>query len=149
MLLIFSGGLILYILLFSAAETEFLLATPARADHVFAYKFQAAVGFSSWGFLLLGIPILVSYGLEWRVPWFYYALLPVYFIGFLLLPGSVGAIACFLIVNITPQRRKQVLAAVVAVGAAGGRLGGYDTPPEGPEADTDPRPPASPCAPSA
>src|SRR4051812_30893892 len=131
MLLIFSGGLILYILLFSAAETEFLLATPARADHVFAYKFQAAVGFSSWGFLLLGIPILVSYGLEWRVPWFYYALLPVYFVGFLLLPGSVGAIACFLIVNITPQRRKQVLAAVVAVGAARGALGGGDTPPGG------------------
>jgi ABC-2 type transport system permease protein len=114
-LLIFSGGLILYGSLFSAPETTFLLSTPARADHVFAYKFQTAIGFSSWAFLLLGIPVLVSYGLVFAVPWFYYALLPVFFLGFLLVPGSVGAIACFLVVNITPQRRKQVLAICVGL----------------------------------
>ncbi|HEY1378857.1 MAG TPA: hypothetical protein VGF55_18800, partial [Gemmataceae bacterium] len=114
-LLVFSGGLILYGSLFAAPETTFLLSTPARADQVFAYKFQAAVAFSSWAFLLLGIPILVSYGMVFAVPWFYYALLPVFFVGFLLVPGSVGAVACFLIVNITPQRRKQVLAAAVVL----------------------------------
>jgi ABC-2 type transport system permease protein len=114
-LLIFSGGLILYGSLFSAAETTFLLSTPARADQVFAYKFQTAIGFSSWAFLLLGIPILVSYGVVFAVPWYYYALLPVYFLGFLLVPGSIGAIACFLVVNITPQRRKQVLAICVGI----------------------------------
>ena len=113
-LLVFSGGLILYGSLFSAAETTFLLSTPARADQVFAYKFQTAIGFSSWAFLLLGIPILLSYGLMFAVPWYYYPLLPVFLIGFLLVPGSIGAIACFLVVNITPQRRKQVLAIGVA-----------------------------------
>src|SRR5262249_24634633 len=86
-LLVFSGGIILYSSLFAAQETEFLLSTPARADQVFAYKFQAAVAFSSWAFLLLGIPILVAYGLVFHVPWYYYALLPVFFVGFLLLPG--------------------------------------------------------------
>jgi ABC-2 type transport system permease protein len=114
-LLIFSGGLILYGSLFSAAETTFLLSTPARADQVFAYKFQTAIGFSSWAFLLLGIPILISYGLVFAVPWYYYSLLPVFFLGFLLVPGSIGAIACFVVVNITPQRRKQVLAIGVGV----------------------------------
>jgi ABC-2 type transport system permease protein len=117
-LLVFSGGLILYGSLFATAETNFLLSTPARADQVFAYKFQTAVGFSSWAFLLLGIPILVSYGLVFDVPWTYYALLPVFFAGFLLVPGSVGAIACFVIVNITPQRRKQVLAIILLLVAA-------------------------------
>jgi ABC-2 type transport system permease protein len=126
-LLIFSGGLILYSSLFSAAETNFLLATPVRADAVFAYKFQAAVAFSSWAFLLLGIPILVSYGLVFAVPWFYYALLPVFFIGFLLVPGSVGAIACFLIVNVTPQRRRQVLAGVIVLAVLGGLYWTYET----------------------
>jgi ABC-2 type transport system permease protein len=126
-LLVFSGGLILYGSLFTAAETGFLLATPVRADHVFAYKFQTAVAFSSWAFLLLGIPILVSYGLVFSVPWYYYALLPVFFVGFLLVPGSVGAIACFLIVNITPQRRKQVLAAVIALLVLGALWWTYDT----------------------
>jgi len=113
MLLIFSGGLILYSSLFTSPETAFLLSTPARADHVFAYKFQAAIGFSSWAFLMLGLPILVAYGLVFHVPLVYYILLPVFLIGFLLLPGSIGAIACFLIVNVTPQRRKQVLAITV------------------------------------
>src|SRR5581483_10391527 len=118
-LLVFSGGIILFSSLFTSAETAFLLSTPARADQVFAYKFQAAVAFSSWAFLLLGIPILVAYGLVFAVPWFYYALLPVFFVGFLLLPGSVGALACFLIVNVTPQRRKQVLGVLVAAVVVG------------------------------
>jgi ABC-2 type transport system permease protein len=119
LLLIFSGGIILYSSLFTAPETAFLLSTPARADQVFAYKFQTAIAFSSWAFLLLGLPILVAYGLIFEVPWFYYALLPVFFVGFLLLPGSVGAVACFLIVNVTPQRRRQVLAVVVTLVAVG------------------------------
>jgi ABC-2 type transport system permease protein len=114
-LLVFSGGLILYGSLFTSAETAFLLGTPARADRVFAYKFQTAVAFSSWAFLLLGLPILMSYGLVFDVPWSYYALLPIFFLGFLLVPGSAGAIACFVVVNITPQRRKQVLVGLVAL----------------------------------
>jgi ABC-2 type transport system permease protein len=113
MLLVFSGGLILYGSLFTAPETAFLLSTPAPADQVFSYKFQTAIAFSSWAFLLLGLPILVSYGMVFAVPWFYYALLPVYFFGFLLVPGSAGAIACLLIVNVTPQRRKQVLIGLI------------------------------------
>lgn len=119
-LLVFSTGLILYSSLFSAAETNFLLSTPARADRVFGYKFQTAVGFSSWAFLLLGIPILVSYGVVFSVPWCYYALLPLFFVGFLILPGSIGAILCFLIVNVTPKQRRQVfivLALLVVIGA--------------------------------
>src|SRR5262245_32318994 len=119
MLLIFSGGLILYSSLFTSPETAFLLSTPARADQVFAYKFQASIAFSSWAFLMLGLPILIAYGLVSHSPWGYYTLLPVFLIGFLLLPGSIGAIACFLIVNITPQRRKQVLAVTVTLLAVG------------------------------
>src|SRR5579884_1596538 len=68
-LLLFSSGLILYGSLFSAAETAFLLSKPVRADQVFAYKFQSAVGFSSWAFLLLGGPILIAYGMVCVAPW--------------------------------------------------------------------------------
>src|SRR3984893_12911404 len=50
MLLLFSTAIILYSSLFSSAESSFLLATPAAADQVFAYKFQGAVAFSSWAF---------------------------------------------------------------------------------------------------
>src|SRR5216684_1213370 len=110
-MLIFSSGIILYSSLFSSAETTFLLSTPAAADQVFAYKYQGALTFSSWAFILLGSPILIAYGLVFGVPWCFYALLPLFFIGFVLLPGSVGALCCLLVVNYLPQRRKQVLVA--------------------------------------
>jgi ABC-2 type transport system permease protein len=108
-MLIFSTGIILYSSLFSAAETTFLLTTPAAADQVFAYKYQGAIIFSSWAFILIGSPILIAYGLVAGVPWTFYALLPPFFIGFVLLPGSFGALLCLLIVNFVPRKRKQIL----------------------------------------
>lgn len=112
-LLFFSTGIIVYGSLFNSAETAFLLGLPARADHVFAYKFQTAIGFSSWAFLLLGLPILLSYGVVYAVSWHFFVLLPLLLIGFVLLPGALGATACMLIVNFIPQRRKQVLALLI------------------------------------
>lgn len=118
MMLVFSTGIILYSSLFSATETGFLLSTPAREDQVFAYKFQTALGFSSWAFLLLSTPILVAYGVEFQVPWYFYALLPPYFVGFLVLPGALGALACLLAVNYWPRRKKLALAGAVLVAVA-------------------------------
>jgi ABC-2 type transport system permease protein len=118
-LLLFSGGIILYSSLFSSAETSFLLTTPAAADQVFAYKFQGAIMFSSWAFLLLGSPVLVAYGLAFDVAWYYYALLVLFFLGFVLLPGSLGAFACLMIVNFLPRHFKQVLVALVLLALAG------------------------------
>jgi ABC-2 type transport system permease protein len=114
-LLVFSSGLILYGSLFASAETAFLLSKPVAADRVFAYKYQGAVGFSSWAFLLLGGPMLITYGMVCGAPWYFYALLPLFFLGFVLLPGSLGALLALLVVNFVPQRRKQVVAAGVAV----------------------------------
>ena len=113
LMLIFSGSLILYSSLFSSAETKFLLSTPARADQIFAYKFQGAVTFSSWAFLLLGGPILLAYGIAYEVPWTFYALLPLFILGFVLLAGSAGALCCLLIVNFLPRQRKQAAAAAL------------------------------------
>jgi ABC-2 type transport system permease protein len=109
-LLIFSGGIILFSSLFSSTETAFLLSLPARADQVFAYKFQTAIAFSSWAFLLLGSPILIAYAVAYTVPWYFYAMLPLFFVGFVLLPGSLGALACILLVNVAPRRLKQAMA---------------------------------------
>ncbi|MGE3807853.1 MAG: hypothetical protein AB7K24_24580, partial [Gemmataceae bacterium] len=115
-LLIFSSGIILYSSLFSSAETGFLLTMPARADFVFAYKYQGALAFSSWGFLLLGSPVLIAHGLVNGSPWYFYPLLILYFVGFVLLPGSIGALICLAIVNYVPRRRKQVVAATIVIG---------------------------------
>jgi ABC-2 type transport system permease protein len=124
-MLIFSSGIILYSSLFASAESEFLLSTPAAADQVFAYKFQGAISFSSWAFILLGSPILIAYGWVFSVPWYFYALLPLFFVGFVLLPGSVGALLCLLMVSYVPRKRKQVLLATALLLLAASALWGY------------------------
>ncbi len=114
-MLVLSSGLILYASLFTGAEAKFLLTTPARADQIFATKFQGAVVFSSWAFLVLGGPILIAYGVTFRVPWFFYMLLPVYFLAFVVLAGAAGAILCTLIVNFFPRRRRQALVGLIVL----------------------------------
>ncbi|MCI0681301.1 MAG: hypothetical protein L0Y71_04285 [Gemmataceae bacterium] len=120
-LLIFSTGIILYASLFASPESAFLLSTPAADDRVFVYKFQGAVAFSSWGFLLLGSPVLIAYGLKvgTGAPWYFYVALPLFFLGFVLIPGAIGALICLVLVNCTPRHLKQILigvsVAVIAV----------------------------------
>ncbi len=112
-MLVFSTGVILYASLFTSPESRFLLTTPATADRIFAEKFQSAVALSSWAFLVLGMPILVAYGVVAGLPWYYHALLPVFLLGFVLLPGSASAIVCLLLVRYLPRNRKQALVGIV------------------------------------
>jgi ABC-2 type transport system permease protein len=118
-LLIFSTGIILYSSLFSASEASFLLSTPAQADQIFAYKFHGAVAFSSWAFVLLGSPLLIAYGVIFSVPWFYYLLLPLFFLGFVLLPGGLGALLCLVIVSFLPRRLREITAVALIATVAG------------------------------
>src|SRR5256885_1243897 len=60
-------------------------------------------------FLLLGGPILIAFGLAYGAPWYFYLLLPLFFLGFILLPGAVGALLCLLIVNCFPRRKRQMV----------------------------------------
>ncbi|MCI0378881.1 MAG: hypothetical protein L0215_14840, partial [Gemmataceae bacterium] len=125
-MLIFSTGIILYASLFTSPESQFLLSTPLPDDHIFAYKYQGAVAFSSWAFILLGSPILIAYGLEVGdgAPWYFYIVLPAFFLGFVLLPGSLGALCALLLVNLVPKRRKQILVLAIVLLFAGLALWG-------------------------
>lgn len=111
LLLIFSTGIILYSSLFASVESNFLLCSPVPSDHIFAYKLQGAMAFSSWAFVLLGSPILIAYGLNVSggAPWYFYLSLPLFFLGFVLIPGTLGGLMCLILVNILPRHRKQVL----------------------------------------
>ncbi len=108
-MLTFSTGIILFASLFTAPEARYLLTTPATADRIFAAKFQQAIAFSSWAFLVLGLPILVAYGLVAGVPGYYYPLLPLYLLGFVLLPGGVSALLMLLLCRVLPRNRRQAL----------------------------------------
>jgi ABC-2 type transport system permease protein len=112
MMLIFSTGIILYGSLYRSREVAFLITTPARPELVFAHKFQEAVLFSSWGFLLMGTPMLVAYGVVRLAPWHYFALMLPLMVSFVYVPAALGGIACMLIVHRMPTARWHVFALV-------------------------------------
>ncbi|MGO9921216.1 MAG: putative ABC transporter permease subunit [Isosphaeraceae bacterium] len=109
-MLFFSTGIITYTGLFHSREGVFLLSTPATTDRIFAYKFAEAVAMSSWGFFLLGSPLMVAYGLTIKAPIAFYGMFLVYLFMFVMIAGSLGAIAAILVANVFPKRQKLVLA---------------------------------------
>ena len=109
-MLYFSTGILTYTGLFQSREAAYLLTTPASADRIFAFKFFEAVGFSSWGFLLLGSPMLVAYGITVGSSFGFYAIALVFLFSFVLLPACLGAITAILVANFFPRRQKTVLA---------------------------------------
>ena len=94
LMLVFSSGIILYGSLFCSREIALLLTIPASTERVFLHKFQEAVVLSSWGFVLLGSPILVAYGVVEHAPWYYYAMLLPYLVAFVYIPVAIGAMLC-------------------------------------------------------
>lgn len=113
-MLVFSAGIILYSTLYRSREAGFLLTTPVSGERIFLYKAQEALLLSSWGFLLLGSPMLVSYGVVAHAPWYYFAMLVPLMVAFVYIPGSVGAIACLFVVGRLHLIRRH-LAAVVTL----------------------------------
>jgi ABC-2 type transport system permease protein len=119
-MLVLSSSIILYSGLYCSAEAAFLLTTPARPERIVLHKFQEALFFSSWGFLLLGSPMLVAYGVESHAPWYYFALILPFMCAFIYIPGAIGALLCLVIVDRVPQVRLHSLSlAAVAVAALG------------------------------
>ncbi|MBA2225031.1 putative ABC transporter permease subunit [Thermogemmata fonticola] len=117
-MLLFSTGLILYASLFTSAEARFLLTTPARPDRIFATKFFSAATYSSWGFVVLGIPIFLAYGAVATVPWYYFALIPLYLMGYVLIPASLASLVCLVVIRFGLHRRRWVLTGLALLAAA-------------------------------
>jgi ABC-2 type transport system permease protein len=114
-MLFFSAGILTYTGLFQSREAAYLLTTPATADRIFAYKFLEAIGFSSWGFLLLGSPMMVAYGINAQAAPAFYGMFLLYLIAFVMIPGSLGAVAAVLVANVFPRSQKLVVALGVLV----------------------------------
>ena len=108
-MLLVSTGIIVYGLLFRSDEVRFLLATPARVERVFIHKFDEAMLFSSWGFVLMGSPMLVAYGVGEDAGLSYYLTLLPFLASFALVPGGLGAIGCIWLVGRLPRWRRKLV----------------------------------------
>lgn len=120
-MLIFSAGIIVYSGLFASTESKFLLTQPLRPERIVLHKFQEAVIFSSWGFLLLASPMAIAYGIVAQAPWYYFALLAPLILAFVYIPCGIGAVLCLLIVHRLPKLKLAVVAAaaIAVIGMTG------------------------------
>jgi ABC-2 type transport system permease protein len=113
-MLLFSAGILLYAGLYCSTEARLLLTLPARAETIFGHKFQEAIWFSGWGFVLLGSPMLVAYGVERGASWPYFALLLPFMFAFVVIPAAIGCILCMVMVAWLPRMRFHLVSISVA-----------------------------------
>lgn len=114
-MLVFSAGILLYGGLYCSPESRLLLTLPVRAETIFGHKFREAMWFSSWGFVLLGSPMLVAYGVVRGAAWPFYLLLLPFMLAFAVIPAAVGGICCMLLVGWLPRLRLHLLTAGVTL----------------------------------
>lgn len=117
-MLVFSTGILLYSGLYCSTEARLLMTLPAREDSIYSHKFQEAMWFASWGFILLGSPMLVAYGVVRHSPWTYFAFLLPFMVSFVVIPSTIGSICCMAMVAWMPRLRVHALTACL-VGMCG------------------------------
>ncbi|MGB8853276.1 MAG: hypothetical protein WCC69_06910 [Pirellulales bacterium] len=115
-MLVFSSGILMYGSLYRSSEARLLLTLPVRAETIAAHKFQEALWFSCWGFVLLGSPMLVAYGVVRQAAWPYFVLMLPFMVSFAVIPATVGAICCIGLVAWIPRLRVQALSFALIVG---------------------------------
>lgn len=119
-MLVFSTGILIYSGMYCSPEAKLLMTLPAREEAIFAHKFQEAVWFSSWGFVLLGSPMLVAYGVVRHSPWTYFALLLPFMVSFVVIPATIGGICCMVMVAWMPRLRVHALSIGLTAMCLGG-----------------------------
>ncbi len=114
-MLVFSTGILVYTGMYCSPEARLLLTLPVRSETIHTHKFREAMWFSSWGFVLLGSPMLAAYGVVRHAAWPYYVLMLPLMISFVFIPASVGSIICTLLVAWMPRLRLHALTIGVTV----------------------------------
>ncbi len=79
--------------LYRSPETSYLLTTPATYRQVFTVKFIDNMVFSTWAVLILGLPLIIAYGMvQGFVFWEYVFELFCVLIPYVLIPGCIGVV---------------------------------------------------------
>ncbi|RME87666.1 MAG: hypothetical protein D6785_01725 [Planctomycetota bacterium] len=121
-MLAFSNGIILYSSLFGSEETKNLLVRPVQPEYIFLSSYNMAILFSSWAFLFLAAPLMAGFGVSHNLPLLFYGYVALYFLLFLIIPASLGAILCLLVTRFLPKKRRTFMALMIILAVS---FGGY------------------------
>ena len=103
-MLLFSNVVMSYSNFFRNREASWLSTLPLPASTLFQWKFIESAIVASWAFLLLMAPLLVAYGLHYRVPWHFYPLTTGLVALFIVLPAVLGCWSAILMARYMDRR---------------------------------------------
>ncbi len=116
-MLVFSNILVGYSTLYKSKETDFLFSLPMEDREIFTNRFIEALAYSSWAFLFLGMPLMVSYGVVFELKWYFYPALPLFFVPFIVIAGMLGTMLIVVLMRIFPAISFKGLVAILAMHA--------------------------------
>jgi ABC-2 type transport system permease protein len=117
LMLTFSNAVISFGSLYRSPETRLLMTMPLHPRTVYTYKVGESLLFSTWAFLVLGGPLLVSFGLYggmYRAHWSFYPLAAALILPFVFIPASLGATISMLLTRFFPRRPGRVMGLLFA-----------------------------------
>lgn len=120
-----SSAVIFYSAAFRSDEVKLLLTTPVSSGRIVLYKYQETTFFSCWGFMLLGSPMLIAYGMVMEAPWYYFAMILPFMVAFVCIPSAIGTLACLLVVHWLPSIRRHAASIGAVLGVAAVVLMGW------------------------
>ncbi len=103
-MLAFSNAILAFGSLFGRGEPGHLLSLPAPARHVVCVKWLEGLLLSSWSFLLLGVPLMLAVAWNSDVNWYFYPLFVAHFLGFVVLPSTLGLLVAWAVAMWAPRR---------------------------------------------
>jgi ABC-2 type transport system permease protein len=120
-MLAFSNAILAFGSLFGREEPGHLLSLPAPARQVAFVKWLEGLVLSSWSFLLLGVPLMLAVAWNTDVQWFYYPLFVAHFLGFVIIPATLGLLVAWTVAMWAPRRTLTVAlwCGALLLGAAG------------------------------
>jgi len=118
-MLFFSSTVVSYGALFAPGEVAFLLAGGVRPADVYSHRLWQAVLFSGWATAVMGLPVVIAYGIDAGARWYYYPLAAAALGPFILLPAAAGGLVALACGRYIARYRRALVAASVLAGALG------------------------------
>ncbi|MBN1515844.1 hypothetical protein JXA32_04690 [Candidatus Sumerlaeota bacterium] len=112
-MLVFSNLIITLTTTYISKETEFLFSLPLHAREIFSIKLFESIFYSSWAFLLLSFPLVVSFGLTREAPVSYFLFAMLLILPFLIIPSSIGSIVTMILAAFVPAKRMRLMSVVL------------------------------------
>ncbi len=114
-MLTFSNILVAFSTMYKSTETDFLFSLPMDEQDVFICRFVETLAYSSWAFVFLGIPLMATYGVVFKVDWYFYPALPLFFLPFVVIAGMLGALIMMALVRVFPKMNFKIIVSAIAL----------------------------------